>query len=623
MAVNPLVDSRDLRFVLFEMLEAEKLTQYEKFSDFDKDTFEATLELAEQIAVEQIYPINAEGDKEGVKFDPKTKKVTIPESFKPAMSVFCEAGFPGLATAPEFGGMGMPFSIFSATSETFIAGSVAWYMFVQLSVGAMNLVRNYYQGRDRDIILEKMITGKWGGTMCLTEPDAGSDVGALKTRAIRQDDGSYLISGQKIFISSGDNDMYENIIHPVLARIEGDPAGTKGISIFLVPKYLINEDGSLGGLNDVECSGIEHKMGIHASPTCTLNFGDNGKCVGYLMGDECKGMRIMFQMMNEARLQCSIQGLAVSSTAYLHAVTYAKNRKQMPHVMRTQDPDAPSVPIIQHPDVKRMLLLMKANVEAMRMITYFTGYNIDIAEVEEGEAAREAQALVDFLIPICKAGNTDLSWQVTSEAIQVYGGYGYCSDYPVEQFARDSKILSLYEGTNGIQSIDLLTRKLLMNREQYMYNVFKKRIQKTIEDAKGIVDYKYISPLVRGIDKMDELIDFMMRQLASGRMLRLFISATPLRQAMVMLAHAWMHLWALTIAIQKMHALVGERRGEEREKFIDGNYEAAYYSGRVLSAQYYIGAIFQNYFGKVDSILSEETAIIKSSEAIFTGAPEE
>jgi hypothetical protein len=291
--------------------------------------------------------------------------------------------------------------------------------------------------------------------------------------------------------------------------------------------------------------------------------------------------------------------------------------------MKLQDPGAPSVAIIEHPDVKRMLLLQKANVEAMRMATYITGYHIDVAHSSEGDKAREAEAFVDFMIPICKAGNTDLAWEMTSEAIQVYGGYGYCCDYPVEQLARDAKILSLYEGTNGIQSIDLITRKLLMNREQYNYNVFKKKIQKTIEEAKGVVDYKYISPLVRGIDKMDELIDVLMKNLASGRLMQIFISATPFRQAMTMLAHAWLHLWSMTICSKKMHELVGPLKGEERDKFIHENNEAAFYSGKVLSSQYYVGAYFQNYFGRVESILAEETAIIKSTDAIFTGAPEE
>lgn len=623
MALNKLVDVRDQRFVLFEMLSLDKLSSMAAFSDFDRETYEATLELAEQIAVDQIYPVNLECDKTGVKYDPATKNVKVPEPYKSSLTSFNESGFPGIAMEPEIGGMGMPVTMNIACNEFFNAGCVAWNMFNILSGGALNLIKNFYNGSDKDIIIKKMIEGKWGGTMCLTEPDAGSDVGALKTKAVKQADGSYKITGQKIFISAGENDIFENIMHPVLARIEGDPAGTKGISIFLVPKYMVNQNGALGKKNDVVCTGVEHKMGIHGSPTCSLSFGDSGECIGFLMGKEREGMKIMFQMMNEARLQCSNQALAVSSSAYLHAVTYAKNRKQMPHVTRLQDAGAPAVPIIEHPDVKRMLLWMKSHVEAMRMVTYFASYNIDIAHHGEGEEAKEAEALVDFLIPICKAGNSDISWDVTSQAIQVYGGYGYCCDYPVEQLARDSKILSLYEGTNGIQSIDLMTRKLLMNRNQYYFNVFRKRILKTIEEAKGVVDYKYISPLVRAIDKMDELIDMLMKNLASGRLMLIFISATPCREAMTMLTHAWLHLWSLTLATKKMRELVGDLKGDERDRFIHENNEAAFYSGKVLSSQYFVGAYFLNYFGKVESILAQETAVTKSSDAIFSGSPAE
>ena len=621
MGLNKLVDARDQRFVLFEMLKLDKLSSMPRFAEFDRDTYEATLELAEQIAVGQVYPVNMETDKTGVKYDPTTRNVKVPEPYKPAMAAFNESGFPGISNDPEIGGMGMPVTMNIACNEFFNAGSVAWNMFSILSGGALNLVKNFYNGADKEVILTKMIEGKWSGTMCLTEPDAGSDVGALKTKAVKQSDGTYRITGQKIFISAGENDMYENILHPVLARLEGDPAGTKGVSIFLVPKFLVNANGTLGKKNDVVCTGVEHKMGIHGSPTCSLSFGDNGECVGFLMGKERDGMKIMFQMMNEARLQCSNQALAISSSAYLHAVTYAKNRKQMAHVTKMQDPGAPSVPIIEHPDVRRMLLWMKTHVEAMRMTTYFTSYNIDVSHNTEGEESKEASALVDFLIPICKAGNSDISWEVTSQAIQVYGGYGYCCDYPVEQLARDSKILSLYEGTNGIQSIDLMTRKLLMNRDQYFFNVFRKRIQQSIEEAKGVVDYKYISPVFRALDKMDELIDMLMKNLASARVMSIFISATPCREAMTMLTHAWMHLWSLTITTKRMKELVGDLKGDDRDKFIHENIEAAYYSGKVLSSQFYLGGYFLNYFGKVESILSQETAVTKSTDAIFSGAP--
>jgi alkylation response protein AidB-like acyl-CoA dehydrogenase len=623
MALNKLVDTRDCRFVLFEMLEVDKLNKFPKYADMDRDTLEATLDLAEQIAMEQVYPSNTIADKEGVKYNPDTKEVKVPEAYKPAMKAYHEAGFISLAIEPEFGGMGLPEVLFQSCTEYFTAACVAFTMYPMLTIGAANMIKTFGTPEQKATYLPKMYTGEWGGTMCLTEPDAGSDVGALKSKAIKQADGTYKISGTKIFISSGDNDIYKNVIHPVLARIEGDPGGTKGISIFIVPKFLINKDGSLGKQNDVVCAGIEHKMGIKGSATCTMSFGDNGNCVGYLLGDERKGMKIMFQMMNEARIFVGNQGLAVSSAAYMHAITYAKNRLQGAHVTQMLNPEAKSVNIIQHPDVRRMLLWMKSNVEAMRMISYFVGYNLDYMHVAEGEAKKEAQALVEIMIPICKAGNTDLSWLVTAEACQVYGGYGFCSDYPVEQLARDSKILSIYEGTNGIQSMDLTMRKILMNPELYNYSILKKKILETCAKAKGVAEDKYIDLVKKGVEKMDEVIKKMKDQMAGGKFLHLFSSATPLQVSFRYLTHAWMHLWALTLATPKMKALVGDKKGAERDALLKDNAEAAYYSGKVLSAQFYIGNEFHRYFGQIDYLLSEEAAVVKTSDEIFTGAPAE
>ncbi|HNV49114.1 MAG TPA: acyl-CoA dehydrogenase, partial [Spirochaetota bacterium] len=472
----------------------------------------------------------------------------------------------------------------------------------------------------KDMYIPKMMSGEWGGTMCLTEPDAGSDVGALKTKAVKQADGTYKITGTKIFISSGDNDYYKNMVHPVLARIEGDPAGTKGISIFLVPKYLPKADGSIGEFNDVTCAGIEHKMGIKGSATCTLSFGDNGNCKGWLLGEERKGMKIMFQMMNEARLGVGMQGYALASTAYNHAVTYARNRVQGAHVTQMLNPEAKGVTIINHPDVKRMLLWMKSHVEGMRALSYFLTHMLNIEHVADGETKKEALGMAELLIPISKAGNTDMGTLVASEAIQVYGGYGFCSDYPVEQFMRDAKITAIYEGTNGIQSMDLTMRKILMNPEQYNYKTFQNRIANTVAKAKGVVDEKYVALVERGIKKLDELIEMMKAQMAGGKFLHLFMEATQLQQAMHMLALAWVHLWALTIAQPKMKALVGDKKGDDREAFLKDNAEAAYYSGRVLSAQFYIGSEFPKFFGRIEALMGEETAVIKMSDACYTGA---
>ncbi|MBN2160985.1 MAG: acyl-CoA dehydrogenase [Spirochaetes bacterium] len=621
MALNQLVDSRDARFVLFEMFHVDKLNAYDAFSTFDRDAYEATLDLAEKIAMEKVYPVNAEGDRTGARYDPKTKSVAVPEGYRAAKSVFDEAGFTGLANDPEWGGTGMPDVMYRAVLEYFFAASLSFTAYVTLAVGAANLVKNFAPAEVKKIYLEKMISGEWGGTMCLTEPDAGSDVGALKTKAVRQKDGTFLITGQKIFITAGENDLYDNIIHPVLARIEGDPPGTKGISIFLVPKYHVKPDGSIGDRNDVVCSGIEHKMGIKGSSTCTLNFGDNGECAGYLMGEERQGMKIMFQMMNEARLDVAIEALGVASSAYLHAATYAKNRVQGAGPAKKGEAARP-VEIVKHPDVKRMLIWMKSHVEAMRMLTMLAAYSTDIAHEAGGETAREAQALLDFLIPICKAGNTDLAWLVTAEAIQVHGGYGYCSDYPVEQLARDSKILSIYEGTNGIQSMDLTMRKLLMNPGMYNYNVFKKRIGETIDRARNIVDTAYIAAVEKGLAGMDDAVRFLAKEMEAGRIQEVYAVATPLQHSFRMLAHAWMHLWSMSICVPKLKEIAGDAGGDAIRSLAGDNGEAAFYYGKLLSSRFFLGSEFRKYFGLLESVISGERAVVESFDQTFTGALE-
>ena len=618
MALNPLVDSRDVRFVLFEALEADKLSKYEKYANFDKDTYEATLELAEQLAMEQVYPANTEADKTGAEYDPQTKTVTIPAGYKSAMNLYRESGFSGLGNSPEWGGTGMPEVICRAVMDYFSAAAVAFITYDTLKGGASRLIENFGSEELKKTYMEKMVSGQWGGTMCLTESGAGSDVGALKTKAVKQKDGTYLITGQKIFITAGDNDMFENIIHPVLARVEGDPPGTPGISIFIVPKYHVKPDGSLGERNDIITTGIEHKMGIKGSATCSLSLGDNDKCVGYLLGAERQGMKIMFQMMNEARLDVANQASGASSSAYMHAVTYARNRLQGTDPAKKGD--TAYATIVKHPDVKRMLIWMKAQVEAMRMLTMLAAYSADISRVEKGEAAKEAQALLDFLIPLCKAGNTDLAWLITSEAMQVYGGYGYCSEYPVEQIARDCKILAIYEGTNGIQSIDLTMRKLLMNPEMFNYSVFKKRIAQTIEKAKGVVDEKYIAAVREGVGEMDATVKKLAELRDQKKMLDILAIATPLQNAMRMLAHAWMHLWSLTITVPKLKAIAQDISGEKVVNIVKDNAEAAYYYGRILSARYYLGAEFKHYSGYLDYIISGEQAVVEAFEDIFTGA---
>jgi alkylation response protein AidB-like acyl-CoA dehydrogenase len=619
MSLNPLVDSRDVRFIMFEMLELEKLNRFERFKDFDRSVYEDTLNLAEKIAIDQFYASNADGDKIGLQFNAKTNEVKVPESFHKGFKAHLEAGFHSLSFPPEEGGVGMPSIVSMAAAEYFNAGNTSLTMYCGSITGAMHIIIHFGSEEVKKTFLPKMLAGEWGGTMCLTESGAGSDLGALKCKAVKQSDGTYLITGQKTFISNGENDLVSNIIHPVLARIEGDPEGTKGISIFVVPKFLINKDGSLGKRNDMVCTGIEHKMGLKGNATSSLSFGDNGKCVGYLLGKEREGMKVMFMLMNAARIHTGVQAEAVSSAAYMHAVTYARNRIQGEAV-----PKGPKSPIIEHIDVKRMLLYMKSSIEAMRMLTLFLAYHEDIMySSPDPEEVKEATAIVEILTPIVKAGISDAAWLVTAEAMQVYGGYGYCSEYPVEQYARDCKVLSIYEGTNGIQSLDLQMRKILMNPQQYNYAILKKRMTETINKAKGIVDDKYITPVERGLQKLDEIITMMSTQLMEGKIAALFANSTPLQQAMFPLISAWLHLWSMTITIPKMKALVGDLKGADRKKLLADNAEAAYYSGRVLSSQFYIASEFPKFFGKVECIMNNDISAIVASADVFTGALKE
>ncbi|MFH0977329.1 MAG: acyl-CoA dehydrogenase [Spirochaetota bacterium] len=623
MALNLLVDSRDVRFVLFEMFEADKLLKYPQFAEHDKDIFEDMLNLAERLAINTFYPSYAEGDKEGgAKFDSITKEVKTPELVKTAWNAYVKAGFTNMRVEKEYGGMEMPEIIANSCNEYFQAANYSIMMYANLLSGASYLINKFGTDEQRKLFSQRMTAGKWGGSMCLTEPEAGSDLRNMKTMAVKQNDGTYLITGQKIFITAGEHDLTDNIIHIVLAIIKGYPKGTKGISAFIVPKYLVNPDGSKGKKNDIICSGIEHKMGIKSSATASLNFGDNGKCTGYLLGKEMEGMRIMFHMMNSSRIEVGFHALGVSSAAYLHAVTYARNRKQGPNI-KFKDPDAPMVPIIEHPDVQRMLLWMKSHVEGMRMLGYFLSRSLDIFRIEKGDEAKKALAILDLLTPVHKAGIADNSWLVTAEAIQVYGGYGYISDYPVEQYARDSKIMSVVEGTNGIQSIDLIFRKILKNKDQYNYTVWKDNVSETIIKANGITDEKYIGNVKHGMDKLDDVLRFFIKAVKTGNEALVYMNATPFQQAMYIQVLAWLHLWSLTITVPAFKVLAGDMKGDDLQKLINNNSEAAYYQGKILSSQFFIGIELYKAFGKIDSILAGEDAVIKTSSAVFTGAPEE
>jgi len=613
-----LLDMRDMEFDLFEFLEIEKMSDMPRYAGFDRAVYEETLRLAEKIAVDQVFPANTEGHKEGCSYDRETKVVTVPSGYKAAVRSLVDAGFLSIADDPEIGGMGMPVAIQSSCFEIFCGAGGALMLFFMLNHGGAYMIQSCGTEEQKKRYVSKLLSGEWGGTMCLTEPEAGSDVGALKSKAVEQPDGSYRITGQKCFITNGEQNMTEQIIYPVLARIEGDPPGTKGISLFLVSKYLINDDGSLGERNDVYCAGIEEKMGAHGSPSCSMSFGDDDKCVGYLLGERGRGMNIMFKMLNETRLEVSLMALGGSAAAYMQAVDYAHTRIQGPHVTQMFDAEAEKVAIIRHPDVLRMLLWMKSYIESERMLSYYIAQNIDYQHNLEGEPAREAKALVEFLVPLAKAGNSDMVWLIMAEAIQVHGGYGYCSEYPVSQFTVDSKSLSIVEGTNGIQSLDLVMRKILMNREQYNYGVFEERVRDTIERSRGVVDERYIDFVEKGLKELDKVVEYMKTLMASGQLLSLLIHVDPLRKAIFDIALAWMHIWSLLLTKPKLSALTGDVSDAALREILRDKKEAAFYYGKVLSAEFWLDTEFPKYFGKIDAILTSKPMDVPAGEDFFS-----
>ena len=451
--MNYVAPLEDIRFVMSNLLDLDELAAHGRFSMADTDTVMGLLAESGRFNAEVVAPTNRVGDMEGSHLQPDGSVVT-PKGFKEAYQQFVEAGWNGIQFNPEYGGGGFPWLVGLANQELIVSSNMAFSLCPMLTQGAIEALQSHGSDEQKSIFLTHMISGRWSGTMNLTEPQAGSDVGAITTKASPRSDGWWNITGTKIFITWGEHDMAKNIIHFVLARTPGAPPGTKGVSLFLVPKFRINADGTLGERNDVVCASLEHKMGIKASPTAVLNFGETGEAVGSLIGEENRGMRYMFTMMNNARLTVGLQGLAVSERAYQQAKQYATERLQ------GQAFDAEpgrSSPIVEHADVRRMLMTMKASIEAMRAVLYLNAASIDRSVISEDPRHNE---LVQILTPISKAWATDLGMEVTSTAIQVYGGMGFVEETGVAQHFRDLRISPIYEGTNGIQAVDLVGRKI-------------------------------------------------------------------------------------------------------------------------------------------------------------------
>ncbi|MDD3473743.1 MAG: acyl-CoA dehydrogenase, partial [Syntrophaceae bacterium] len=614
---NLLVDERDAKFVLYEQLNVEELCQAETYGEFSRETFDMVMEAAQKLAEKELAPTNADGDSKGVKLE--NGQVTVPESFHTAYQRYCEGGWAALPVSQDMGGQGFPNVVYIATMELFVAANQALMMYPGLTIGAARLIELYGTEEQQRMYMDSMYTGEYCGTMCLTEPQAGSDVGALRTKAVKRADGTYSIQGGKIFISAGDHDLTENIIHMVLARVEGAPAGTKGISIFIVPKKRL-ENGEWVD-NDVVCMATEKKMGIHASATCALNFGEKDNCIGYLLGEENMGMKIMFNMMNEARLSVGVQGLAQASAAYMHALKYAKERYQGPEITTMKDPRAPKVPIIQHPDVRRMLLWMKSVTEGMRALLYYAAYcedKVHIASNEEETA--KFQGFLDILIPICKAWSSDMGFRVTEMAIQIHGGYGYCREYPVEQFMRDCKIASIYEGTNGIQALDLVGRKL--GYKQGL--LFKNIVAETgilLKSAKKNYRLKdVVTPFEEARKLLIEVTRYFGLKSITEDFMTPILYATPYLELFGDVAVGFMLLWQAVIADRRLEELYGDAKADTPEKkaeLLKTNRSAAFYRGKVASAEFFANTILSLAPGKARAIMSGERSAIDLPEESF------
>ncbi len=446
----------DMRFVLDEIAGLPDIAGMPGYEDATPDLVDAVLGEAGRLASEVLAPLNHSGDREGLNFD--NGVVRTPKGFREAYQQYVESGWNSLPFDPEYGGQGLPWALSTAVTEMWNAANMSFALCPLLNQGAVDLLETHANEEQKQTYLTKLISGEWTGTMNLTEPQAGSDVGALKSKAVPNGD-HYLITGQKIYITWGEHDCTDNIIHLVLARLPDAPAGTKGISLFIVPKFLVNADGTLGQRNDLRCVSLEHKLGIHASPTCVMAYGDNGGAVGYLVGEENQGMACMFTMMNNARLSVGVQGVAIADRAYQQAASFARDRVQS-RAIGSSDPKASA--IIQHPDVRRMLMTMRAGTEAMRCIAYLNAAEIDRSHHHPDASVRAmSNARAGLLTPITKGWSTELGCTLTSLGVQIHGGMGFIEETGASQHYRDARILPIYEGTTGIQALDLLTRKLL------------------------------------------------------------------------------------------------------------------------------------------------------------------
>ena len=490
----------DMRFLLNDFLEIGKYQNLPGFEEVTPDLTDAILAEGAKIAEEVLFPLNQSGDEEGCHFDDGA--VTTPKGFKEAYKTYTEGGWAGLTADPKHGGQGLPKVVGVAFAEMTTAANLSFGTYPGLARGVYEAIVAHGSDEQKDTYLSKLANGEWGGTMNLTEPHCGTDLGLLRTKAEPQDDGTYAITGTKIFISAGEHDLTENIVHLVLARIAGAPEGVRGISLFIVPKFLLTGDGGIGERNAASCGSIEHKMGIKGSATCVMNYDG---ATGYLIGQANKGMRAMFTMMNDARLGVGIQGLGLSEVAYQNAAIYAKERVQGRSITGAKMPDQPADPIIVHPDVRRMLLTMRAFNEGARALAYWMALSIDLSEKHPDKGVRQdADDLVALMMPVVKAYLTDTGFESVNLGLQCFGGHGYIREHGMEQYVRDARITKLYEGTSGIQALDLVGRKLPRKMGRLLRQFFHP-LDQFIQDNMADAEMKeFVMPLAKSFARLQQ-----------------------------------------------------------------------------------------------------------------------
>ncbi len=598
---------REIKFTLFEHLGLEEVLGKEPFAAWGRAEVEMVVDEIDRFVREVLGPLNPVGDRVGCKI--VDGHVVTPPGYKEAWTKLYEGGWKTLSVSEAHGGQGAPSTLHAVVEEFLSGANTAFTMYPGLTEGAAELISVFGTPDQKERYLGKMLSGKWSGTMCLTEPQAGSDVGAATSSARKLPDGTYAIKGTKIYISCGDHDLAENIIHMVLARIDGAPPGTKGLSLFIVPKYRVDASGAVDGGNDVVTASIEHKLGINGSATAVLQFGENGQCVGELVGGvEHSGMMQMFRMMNGARIGVAVQGLAIGSTAYLNAVDYAKERKQGPHFTQFKDANAPRVPIIDHPDVRRMLIDMKSRVEGTRALILKLALHQDkVTQLRGKDDAKAAyhQGQIDLLVPIVKAYASDQAFRVCETAVQTFGGAGYLKDHPVEQYLRDSKIFSIYEGTNHIQAMDLVGRKLPQNAGT--------NFRAFLADIGGFVaahaTHPAIGPEVAALGQAAEALSMVaghfLAWLSERKLGLVPLAANRFLEMMAETAVGWLLLDAARVADAAL------------AKVADGDPDREFYAGKVKSALYYARNVLPMVYARAKVLAAEDTTALDMPEAAF------